>query len=162
MNKSMKFVLGGLALLCSSQDVLGNKLLGAKYDLVIGNDFVAAIQQMTGVNNTTKYVQASKAITGKGSNVRQNLIGKALSDALTDMMAPTQKEINDAAEDFKNIQKEYVAAKAENTKVVGVLEAVKAFLVKHDGASGCGDKTPKRIITNQTKAVTELIGLIKK
>ena len=157
----MKFVLGGLALLCSSQDVLGNKLPGAKYDLVIGNDFVAAIQQMTGVNNTTKYVQASKAITGKGSNVRQNLIGKALSGALTDMMAPAQKEIDDAVQDFKDAQKEYLAAKAENTKVLAVLQGVKAFLDTHDGAQGCGDKNPKRIITNQTKVVNELIGLIK-
>ncbi len=157
MNKSMKFVLGGLALLCSSQDVLGKYNFDDMSTKAARDNLKAAISDMAGVHNHTSYHKASVAILGKGSNVKNNPIGKVLIKAVDDMVGPKTNALKFKREELQLYRK-------TSTELINNIESIKA-----DAAQIIADIDSfldKAIIKNECKgkknALKELANTLKK
>ena len=126
MNKSMKFIFGGIVLLCASQDVLG------AYNLKTTNGLKQAIKEAAGVANSTQHTAAARAITGDSKTD----YGKALADAVDYQLKP----FYDSLKAYHTTRDKKIDELAEAQVLFGQLEEIKEYLgAGSTGLSSKGD-----------------------
>src|SRR3990167_3034406 len=142
MNKSIKFILGGVALLCASQDVLG------VYNLKTINGIKQAIKEAACVANSVKHTAAARTIMGDPKAD----YGNALAGAVDNLLNPFYDKLQQ-----KQLERDKKMDELTDAQVLfSQLEEVKEYL--GTGSAGLSSKGDPNIPNACPSAIADEAG----